>query len=44
MSQMVSGVRACVIDALPTTHAARAIARREPGRVFLAYYGQGPRV
>jgi hypothetical protein len=32
-------VRACVIDALPNTHAARAFAQRYPGRVFLAYYG-----
>ncbi|MBN1631220.1 MAG: hypothetical protein JW990_15775, partial [Thermoleophilia bacterium] len=32
-------VRACVIDALPGQHAARAFARRFPGRVCLAYYG-----
>ncbi|MHB1343011.1 MAG: phage terminase large subunit family protein [Thermoleophilia bacterium] len=32
-------VRSCVIDALPNTHAARAFARRYPGRVHLAYYG-----
>jgi hypothetical protein len=32
-------VRACVIDALPNTHAARAFATRFPGRVWLAYYG-----
>jgi hypothetical protein len=32
-------VRACVIDALPNTHAARAFARRFRGRVWLAYYG-----
>ena len=32
-------VRACVIDALPNTHAARAFARRWPGRVWLCYYG-----
>jgi len=33
-------VRACVIDALPNTHAARDFARRFAGRVFLAYYGE----
>ena len=32
-------VRACVIDALPGTHAARAFAARFEGRVWLAYYG-----
>lgn len=32
-------VRACVIDALPNTHAARAFARRFRGRVWLSYYG-----
>jgi hypothetical protein len=32
-------VRACVIDALPNTHAAKAFAHRFPGRVWLAYYG-----
>jgi hypothetical protein len=32
-------VRACVIDALPNTHAARDFAKRYPGRVYLAYYG-----
>ena len=32
-------VRACVIDALPNTHAARSFAQRYPERVFLAYYG-----
>jgi len=32
-------VRACVIDALPNTHAARAFARRYRGRVWLSYYG-----
>jgi hypothetical protein len=32
-------VRACVIDALPNTHAGRAFAARFPGRVWLAYYG-----
>jgi hypothetical protein len=32
-------VRACVIDAQPNTHAARAFAERHPGRVSLAYYG-----
>ncbi|MBN1837903.1 MAG: phage terminase large subunit family protein [Spirochaetales bacterium] len=31
-------VRACVIDALPNTHAARAFARRFRGRVWLSYY------
>ncbi|MCL5942054.1 MAG: phage terminase large subunit family protein, partial [Actinobacteria bacterium] len=31
-------VRACVIDALPNTHAARAFARRFPGRVWLSFY------
>jgi hypothetical protein len=33
-------VKACVIDALPNQHAARAFARRFPGRVYLAYYGE----
>ena len=33
-------VRFCVIDGLPNTHAARAFARRFPGRVWLAYYGE----
>ena len=32
-------VRACVIDGMPNTHAARAFAQRFPGRVWLAYYG-----
>ena len=32
-------VRYCVIDALPNTHAARAFAKRFPGRVWCAYYG-----
>lgn len=32
-------VRACVIDGLPNTHAARAFARRFNGRVWLSYYG-----
>lgn len=32
-------VRACVIDALPNTHAGRAFARRYRGRVWLSYYG-----
>ncbi len=32
-------VRACVIDALPNTHAARAFALRFRGRVWLSYYG-----
>jgi len=32
-------VRACVIDGMPNTHAARAFAGRFPGRVWLAYYG-----
>ncbi|MBN1629431.1 MAG: phage terminase large subunit family protein, partial [Thermoleophilia bacterium] len=32
-------VRACVIDALPNTHAARSFARRFRGRVWLSYYG-----
>lgn len=36
-------VRACVIDALPNTHAARAFARRHSGRVYLAYYGETQR-
>ncbi len=31
-------VRACVIDALPNTHAARAFSRRFPGRVWMAFY------
>ena len=34
-------VRACVIDALPNTHAARAFARRFSGRVYLSYYNAG---
>jgi hypothetical protein len=33
-------VRACVIDAQPSIHAARAFAKRYPGRVFLARYGE----
>jgi hypothetical protein len=33
-------VRSCVIDALPNQHAARAFARRFPGKVHLAYYGE----
>jgi hypothetical protein len=33
-------VKVCVIDALPNQHAARAFARRFPGRVYLAYYGE----
>ena len=32
-------VRACVIDGMPNTHAARAFSKRFPGRVWLAYYG-----
>src|SRR5680860_179265 len=36
-------VRACVIDALPNSHAARAFAQRYPGRVHLAYYGETQR-
>jgi hypothetical protein len=32
-------VRAVVIDGLPNTHAARAFARRYPGKVWLSYYG-----
>jgi hypothetical protein len=32
-------VRAVVMDALPNTHAARAVAARFPGRVWLSYYG-----
>ena len=32
-------VRACVIDAQPGMHAARAFASRFPGRVYLAWYG-----
>jgi len=31
-------VRVCVIDALPNTHAARAFARRFPGRVWMNFY------
>ena len=34
-------VRYCVIDALPNTHAARAFAKRFPGRVWCSYYGAG---
>ncbi len=34
------GVKVCVIDAQPHTHAARAFAKRHPGRVFLADYGE----
>ena len=34
-------VRMCVIDAQPNIHAARAFARRFPGRVILAYYSGG---
>jgi hypothetical protein len=33
-------VRACVIDALPNTHAARAFARRFRGRVWLCFYAK----
>jgi hypothetical protein len=36
-------VKTCIIDALPNTHAARAFARRFPGRVYLAYYLQYPK-
>jgi hypothetical protein len=32
-------VRFCVIDALPSPHAARAFAKRFSGRVWCAYYG-----
>lgn len=33
-------VRACVIDGLPNTHAARSFARRHIGKVWLSYYGE----
>lgn len=33
-------VRACVIDAMPNTHSARAFARRFPGRVWLRWFSE----